>query len=44
MVFSIFVGGAIDSYIEDILVVIVSFLVGAPLILTLRRILNLKQA
>lgn len=43
VVYGIFVGGAIDSYIEDVLVVVVSFLVGVPLLVTLRKILNLKQ-
>jgi len=41
-VYLIFVAGAIDSYIEDALVVTVSFLVGAPLLIALRRILDLK--
>ena len=42
-VYYIFITGAIDSYIEDALVVVVSFLVGVPLLIALRRILNLKQ-
>jgi len=41
-VYFIFVTGAIDSYIEDVLVVAVSFLVGAPLLVALRRIPSLK--
>ena len=42
VVYLIFVTGAIDSYIEDVLVVIVSSIVGAPLILALRKIPGLK--
>ena len=42
-VYSIFVMGAVDSYIEDVLVVIVSLVVGVPLLLALRRILGLKH-
>jgi len=41
-VYLIFVTGAIDSYIEDILVVIITFLIGTPLLLALRRTLGLK--
>jgi len=41
-VYYTFVSGAIDSYIEDVLVVIVSFLVGVPLLLALRRVPGLK--
>jgi len=37
-VYTIFVTGALDSYIEDGLVVLVSFLVGIPILLALRRI------
>jgi len=36
--YEIFVAGAIGSYIEDILVVIVSFIVGVPLLVALRKI------
>jgi len=36
-VYSTFVLGAIDSYVEDLLVVVVSFLVGFPILVTLRR-------
>ena len=43
-VYSIFVMGAVDSYIEDVLVVIVSLVVGFPLLVALRRILGLKHA
>ena len=39
---SIFVAGALDSYIEDVLVVIVSLLVGVPLLIALRKILGSK--
>ena len=42
-VYSIFVMGAVDSYIEDVLVVIVSLVVGVPLLFALRRILGLKH-
>jgi len=42
VVYGIFVAGAIDSYIEDGLVVLVSFLVGIPLLLALRKITNFK--
>jgi hypothetical protein len=34
----VFVGAAIDSYIEDLIVVIVSFLVGVPLIMSLLKL------
>jgi hypothetical protein len=34
----VFVAGAIDSYIEDLLVVAVSFLVGLPVLTALRKI------
>jgi len=42
VVYWIFVAGAIDSYIEDVLVVVVSFLVGVPIIVTLQRIPSLR--
>ena len=38
VVYSIFIMGAIDSYIEDVLVVVVSLLVGVPLLIALRKI------
>lgn len=41
-VYYVFVGGAVDSYIEDVLVVAISFLVGVPLLITLRKILGAK--
>lgn len=42
LVYSVFVTGALDSYIEDVLVVIVSILVGVPLLIALRKILGSK--
>lgn len=42
-VYFVFVGGAIGSYIEDVLVVLVSFLVCTPLLLALRKTLNFRQ-
>jgi hypothetical protein len=42
-VYSTFVMGAIDSYVEDVLVVVVSFLVGVPILVTLRRIPRLRS-
>jgi hypothetical protein len=41
-VFYIFTTGAVASYVEDLIVVIVSLLVGVPLLLTLRRMKELK--
>jgi len=41
-VYAMFVLGAIDSYIEDALVVLVSFVVGVPLVLALRKIPNIE--
>ncbi|MBS7622765.1 hypothetical protein KEJ39_03715 [Candidatus Bathyarchaeota archaeon] len=38
----IFVAGAIDSYVEDLLVIVVSSLVGVPLLVALRRIPGFK--
>ena len=43
VVYYIFITGAIDSYIEDVLVVIVSILVGLPLLVALKRVLGLKN-
>ncbi|MEM3626928.1 MAG: hypothetical protein QXZ25_02765 [Candidatus Bathyarchaeia archaeon] len=43
VVYYVFVSGAINSYIEDALVVAVSFLVGIPLLLALRRTINFMQ-
>jgi len=42
VVYSIFVAGAIASYIEDVLVVVVSILAGVPILVALRRIPNLQ--
>lgn len=36
----VFVGAALDSYIEDIIVVIVSILVGAPLIMVISKLFS----
>jgi len=41
-VYAIFITGAIDSYIEDMLVVAFSLIVGAPLLMTIKRIPELK--
>jgi len=41
-VFFIFTTGASASYIEDLIVIVVSFLVGAPLLLALRRLPGFK--
>ena len=38
-----FVAGGIDSFIEDGLVVLVTALVGVPILLALRNVLNLKK-
>jgi len=42
VVYLTFVGGAVDSYIEDVLIVAVSYLVGIPLLTALRKIPGLK--
>jgi predicted membrane protein len=42
-VYSMFILGAADSYIEDILVIVVSCVIGAPLIVALKRILGIKK-
>jgi len=42
LVYTIFVTGAIDSFIEDALVVIVSFTVGLPLLIALQKIQGFK--
>lgn len=39
----IFIEGAIGSYIEDVLVVITSLIVGVPLLIAFKRLLNLKS-
>ncbi len=44
LVFDIFVAGAAWSYVEDVLVVLVSFLVGVPIIIALRKFMwQLKE-
>lgn len=40
----VFVGSAIDSYVEDVIVVLVSLLVGTPTIVTLSRAGFLRQS
>ncbi|MEM3898789.1 MAG: hypothetical protein QXD34_03160 [Candidatus Bathyarchaeia archaeon] len=42
-VYYIFIEGAIGSYIEDVLVVITSLIVGVPLLIAFKRLLNLKS-
>lgn len=42
-VYYIFIEGAVSSYIEDVLVVITSLLVGVPLLMAFKRLLNLKS-
>ena len=42
-VYSAFIFGAAGSYIEDISVIAVSFIIGAPLIVALKKALALKQ-
>jgi hypothetical protein len=37
MLHAVFVGAAIDSYIEDLIVVLVSFIVGVPLLLAILK-------
>ena len=41
-VYAIFIAGAIDSYIEDTLVVVVSLIIGAPLFIAIKKIPELK--
>ena len=41
--YGIFIAGAVDSYIEDLLVVIVSLLIGVPLLRTLIHLDFLKE-
>jgi len=43
LVFSAFVGGGIDSFIEDALVIVVSLVVGVPIVLTLRKVMSLEK-
>lgn len=41
-VYAIFIAGAISSYIEDVLVMIVSLIVGTPLLMSVRKIQGFK--
>ena len=43
MLYAAFVGAAIDSYIEDLIVVFVSFLVGVPLMISLSKLKFFKK-
>jgi uncharacterized membrane protein len=43
LLYAAFVGAAIDSYIEDLIVVFVSFLVGVPLMISLSKLKLLKE-
>jgi len=38
-----FVSGGVESFIEDALVIIVSIVVGVPIVLTLRKFINLRE-
>jgi len=40
----VFVGAAFDSYVEDVIVVVVSFLVGTPLLLSTSKLLRKNEA
>jgi len=42
-VLAAFVSGGVESFIEDALVVVVSLVVGVPIVLALRRVINLKE-
>jgi hypothetical protein len=42
-VFSAFVSGGVESFIEDVLVIIVSIVVGIPIVLSLRKVMNLRE-
>jgi hypothetical protein len=44
VVYGIFVAGAINSYIEDVLVIVVSFLIGVPLMVALQKIPSFKYS
>jgi len=44
LLYAVFVGAAIDSYIEDLIVVFVSFLVGVPLMISLSKLKLWKEA
>jgi hypothetical protein len=38
-----FVGGGINSFIEDALVIVVSLVVGVPIVLALQKVMSLKE-
>ncbi len=38
-----FLGGGVDSFIEDALVVLITLVVGVPILLALRKVLNLRK-
>jgi hypothetical protein len=38
-----FVGGGVDSFIEDALVVLITVIVGVPILLALRNVLNMQE-
>jgi hypothetical protein len=42
--YTVFVGAAVDSYVEDFIVVAVSFLVGVPLMISVSKLKILKEA
>ena len=42
--YMVFVGAAFDSYVEDVIVVVVSFLVGTPLLLSTSKLLRKNEA
>ena len=42
--YTVFVGAAFDSYVEDVIVVVVSFLVGTPLLLSTSKLLRKNEA
>lgn len=39
----VFVAGGIDSFVEDALVVLITLIVGVPILLALRNVLNIKK-
>jgi hypothetical protein len=41
--FVAFVSGGVDSFIEDVLVIVVSLAVGVPILLALRKVLHFRQ-
>ena len=42
--YTVFVGAAVNSYIEDVIVVVVSFLVGVPLVISMSKLKLWKEA